>query len=126
MNTPDTIYIVDDDVSVRRGLARMLRAAGYHVVICETPEAFLELTPSTTPACLLLDIRMPRMTGLELQSTLRDDGRHLPIVMLSGHTDATTAERAMSAGAVAVLSKPIEIDVLVRAVERGLARDRAN
>lgn len=126
MKTPATVYVVDDDISVRRALRRMLGAAGYHVVICETPEAFLELTPFATPACLLLDVRMPRMTGLELQTTLCDEGRHPPIVMLSGHADATMTERAMSAGAVAVLSKPIEFDVLVRAVERGLARDRLN
>ena len=126
MKIPDTIYIVDDDASVRRGLGRMLTAAGYHVVICDTPEGLLELTPFTTPACLLLDVRMPRMTGLELQSRLRDEGRPLPIVMVSGHADATTTERAMSAGAVAVLSKPIELAVLVQAVERGLARDRLN
>jgi FixJ family two-component response regulator len=126
VNSPATIYLVDDDISVRRGLARVLRAAGYHVVICETPEAFLAMTPFMTPACVLLDVRMPRMTGLELQSTLRDEGRHPPIVMLSGHADATTTERALSAGAVAVLSKPIEIQVLVQALERGLARDRLN
>jgi len=126
VNPPATIYLVDDDISVRRGLARVLRAAGYHVVICETPEAFLELKPFMTPACLLLDVRMPKMTGLELQRTLRDEGRHPPIVMLSGHADPTTTERALAAGAVAVLSKPIEIGRLVHALERGLARDRAN
>ena len=126
MTTASTIYLIDDDVSVRRGLGRLLRAAGYNVVTCDTPEAFLALPSLTTPACVLLDVRMPEMTGLELQSALRDEGRDPPIVMLSGHVDATTTERALSAGAVAVLSKPIEIGVLVQALERGLARDRAN
>ena len=122
--TRPTIYLVDDDASVRRGLGRLLRAAGYSVVVCDTPEAFLALTPFTTPACLLLDVRMPMTTGLDLQSTLRAVGHHPPIVMLSGHADATTTERALSAGAVAVLSKPVELAVLVNALERGLARQQ--
>ena len=126
MTTASTIYLIDDDVSVRRGLGRLLRAAGYNVVTCDTPEAFLALPSLTTPACLLLDVRMPRMTGLELQSALHDEGRDPPIVMLSGHADATTSERALSAGAVAVLSKPVELNALVDALERGLARDRSH
>lgn len=126
MTTASTIYLIDDDLSVRRGLGRLLRAAGYNVVTCDTPEAFLALPSLTTPACLLLDLRMPRMTGLELQSALHDDGRDPPIVMLSGHVDATTTERALSAGAVAVLSKPVELNALVHALERGLARDRSH
>ena len=124
MTTASTIYLIDDDVSVRRGLGRLLRAAGYNVVMCDTPEAFLALPSLTTPACLLLDVRMPRMTGLELQSALHDEGRDPPIVMLSGHVDATTTERALSAGAVAVLSKPVELNALVHAIEIGLARGR--
>lgn len=119
-----TIYLVDDDASVRRGLGRLLKAAGYTVVACDTPESLLALLPFTTPACLLLDVRMPMMNGLELQSALRADGRHTPIVMLSGHADLNTTERALSAGAVAVLSKPVELDALVNALERGLARDQ--
>ena len=126
MTTPETIYLVDDDASVRRGISRLLRAAGYNVVTCDTAEAFLALTEFTTPACLLVDLRMPRMTGLELQSALDDRGRHPPIVMFSGHADAITSERAISAGAVAVLPKPVELDALLRALERGLAQDRVN
>ena len=124
MSAASTIYLVDDDVSARRGLGRLLTAAGYHVVSCETPEAFLALPSLAAPACLLLDVRMPRMTGLELQSALHAEGRHPPIVMLSGHIDATTRERALSAGAVAVLLKPVELTALVDAIELGLARDQ--
>jgi FixJ family two-component response regulator len=124
VTTASTIYLIDDDVSVRRGLGRLLKAAGYNVVTCDTPEAFLALPALTTPACILLDVRMPKMTGLELQSTLHDAGCHPPIVMLSGHVDATTTERALSAGAVAVLSKPVELNALVHALELGLAPDR--
>ena len=126
MSTHDTIYLVDDDASVRRGLGRLLETAGYSVVTCDTPEAFLALMPFTAPACLLLDVCMPRMTGLELQGKLSDAGRHPPIVMMSGDADAATTERALSAGAVAVLAKPVEFDALVHALELGLARQRVN
>jgi FixJ family two-component response regulator len=124
VSAASTVYLIDDDVSVRRGLGRLLQAAGYNVVACDTPEAFLALPSLITPACVLLDVRMPKMTGLELQTALHDEGRTTPIVMMSGHVDASTRERALSAGAVAVLSKPVELNTLVRALERGLARDR--
>ena len=117
-----TVYLVDDDASVRRGLGRLLKSAGYDVVTCDTPETYLALTSHRKPSCLLLDVRMPGMTGLELQRALHDG--HPPIILLSGHVDAATAERAMSEGAVAVLSKPVDFDTLVSAIELGLARSR--
>jgi FixJ family two-component response regulator len=119
-----TVYLIDDDASVRRGLGRLLKSAGYDVVTCDTPEAYLALTSYRKPSCLLLDIRMPGMTGLELQRALHGDGSHPPVILLSGHVDAATAERAMSEGAVAVLSKPVDFATLVNAIELGLARTR--
>jgi FixJ family two-component response regulator len=118
-----TVYLIDDDASVRRGLGRLLKSAGYDVVSCDTPEAYLALASYRKPSCLLLDIRMPGMTGLELQRALHDH-RHPPIILLSGHVDAATADRAMSEGAVAVLSKPVDFDTLVNAIEAGLERSR--
>lgn len=119
-----TVYLIDDDASVRRGLGRLLKSAGYDVVTCDTPEAYLALTSYRKPSCLLLDIRMPGMTGLELQRALHGDGSHPPVILLSGHVDAATAERAISEGAVAVLSKPVDFATLVNAIELGLARTR--
>ena len=119
-----TVYLIDDDASVRRGLGRLLKSAGYEVVTCDTPEAYLALTSHRQPSCLLLDIRMPGMTGLDLQRALHDQGRHPPIILLSGHVDTVMAERAMSDGAVAVLSKPVDFNTLVKAIELGLASDR--
>jgi len=119
-----TVYLIDDDASVRRGLGRLLKSAGYDVVTCDTPEAYLALTSYRKPSCLLLDIRMPGMTGLELQRALHGDGSHPPVVLLSGHVDAATAERAIAEGAVAVLSKPVDFATLVNAIELGLARTR--
>lgn len=118
-----TVYLIDDDASVRRGLGRLLKSAGYDVVMCDTPEAYLAMESRRKPSCLLLDIRMPGMTGLELQRALRAQGRHPAIVLLSGHADEATAERALSDGAVAVLSKPVDFNTLVEAIERGLAKD---
>jgi len=120
---PSTVYLIDDDASVRRGLGRLLRSAGYEVVSCDTPEAYLALPSYETPSCLLLDIRMPGMTGLELQRALHER-KHPPVIFMSGHVDAATAERAMSDGAVAVLSKPVDFNTLVKAIELGLASDR--
>ena len=123
MTLPRTVYLIDDDASVRRGLGRLLKSAGYDVVTCDTPEAFLALESYRKPSCLLLDIRMPGMTGLELQRALREQGIQPAIVLLSGHVDAATAERAVAEGAVAVLSKPVDFNTLVEAIERGLAKD---
>lgn len=124
MSDLSTVYLIDDDASVRRGLGRLLKSAGYDVITCDTPEAYLALTSYRQPSCLLLDIRMPGMTGLDLQRALHEAGKHPPIVLLSGHVDAATAEWAMSEGAVAVLSKPVDYDTLVRAIELGLSRVR--
>ena len=124
MTEVKTVYLIDDDASVRRGLGRLLKSAGYEVVTCDTPEAYLALTTPRQPSCLLLDIRMPGMTGLDLQRALHDQGRHPPIILLSGHVDTVMADRAMSEGAVAVLSKPVDYDTLVKAIELGFARDR--
>jgi len=124
MTEHKTVYLIDDDASVRRGLGRLLKSAGYDVVMLDTSEAYLALRTYRKPSCLLLDIRMPGMTGLELQRALREQGSRPSIVLLSGHADAATAERAISDGAVAVLSKPVDYDTLVKAIELGLSRDR--
>jgi len=123
VTAPRTVYLIDDDASVRRGLGRLLKSAGYDVVTCDTPEAYLALESYRKPSCLLLDIRMPGMTGLELQRALREQDIQPAIVLLSGHVDAATAERAVAEGAVAVLSKPVDFNTLVEAIERGLAKD---
>ena len=118
-----TIYIVDDDACVRRALSRLLAASGYGVVTCESAEALLALPSLARPSCLLVDIRMPGSTGLELQHALRDTAKP-PIVMLSGHADTTIAERAVACGAIAVLLKPVDESLLLSALESALDRDR--
>ena len=117
-----TVYLIDDDASVRRGLSRLLTATGYRVITCETAEALIALRPLDRPSCLLVDIRMPGTTGLDLLRALRDD-LDPPVIIVSGHADEATAARAIAAGAIAVLAKPIDQESLVSVVEVALERD---
>ena len=106
-----TIFIVDDDLSVRRSLARLLMSAGYDVVTCATADEFLALDLAR-PACLVTDVRMPGMTGLDLLEALRSSGRDLPIILSSGDADAATAAQASARGAFRFVSKPFDPDDL--------------
>jgi len=123
--TPDsgTVHVVDDDESWRTSVARLLSAAGYRVVLYESAEAFLDTAELDAPGCLLLDLRMPGLTGLQLQQRLAQHA--LPIVFVSGHGDIPTSVLAIKAGAEDFLSKPVASDVLFSAIERAIARDRA-
>ncbi|MGF6551879.1 response regulator transcription factor [Paraburkholderia youngii] len=121
MNQTNTrVFIVDDDGSVRSALARLLRASGYQVECFDSPEAFLERADLTSmPACLVLDLQMPGMTGLEVQRKL---DQLLPIVFLTGHGDIGSSVDAMKGGAVDFLPKPVRDSLLLAAVDRALAR----
>jgi two-component system, LuxR family, response regulator FixJ len=122
-----TVHVVDDDAPVRRSLERLLDSAGFNVVSYETPFAFLDAVSKLVPGCALLDIKMPGMDGLELQTLLRQCGVPLPIVMMTGQGDVQSAVRAMKAGAVDFIEKPYNDDVLLRAIETALSRvDRAD
>lgn len=101
-----------------------MSAAGYGVALYESAQDFLETAKVDTPGCILLDVRMPGLTGLQLQQRLAEMGQAWPIVFLSGHADVPTSELAMRAGAEDFLTKPVATDVLLRAVERAILRDR--
>jgi FixJ family two-component response regulator len=117
------VCIVDDDASVRKALGRLVRAAGYEVeLFCCASEYLAREEPPPRPACLLLDVRMPRMTGLELQRTIEGTQRAVPIVFITGHGDETIREQALSAGTVDVLYKPIDDQVLLAAIAEALSR----
>jgi FixJ family two-component response regulator len=124
MSPSGTVYVIDDDASVRRGMRRLLKAAGHDVVVLESAAAFLMLAEMRRPLCLVVDIRMPGLNGFDLQSNLRADDCKLPLVLMSGHGDAELANRAMASGALALLTKPVEEEELLNAVEAGLERDR--
>ncbi len=118
---PPVVHVVDDDAPFRTAVARLLRASGYGVVLYESGDRFLANPRSEEPGCILLDIRMSGLSGLELQDRLRKMDSILPIVFLTGHGDIPTSVRAIKAGAEDLLSKPVEKKVLLEAIERALA-----
>ena len=123
--TPSTIFVVDDDAAVRRSLMRLLRSAGWNAEAFASADDLLERTPITGPGCVLLDVHMPGMNGLELQERMIDAGIFLPVVFLSGKGDIPTSVRAMKHGAVDFLVKPVEEEVLFEALDQAIRRQAA-
>ncbi len=120
------VHVVDDDNSVRTAVARLLRAAGYEVQVHVSAGDFLLNRPSDCPGCLILDVQMPGPSGLDLQDAFARSGDSIPIVFLSGHGDIPTSVRAIKAGAVDFLTKPVAKQALLLAVEAAFARDEQN
>jgi FixJ family two-component response regulator len=116
------VIIVDDDRQVRRALQRLLRVAGYEVEALEDAAAYLSHGPVEPPACMLLDLRMPGMSGLELLRAISGTPSALPVVLISGHADELTRSEALAAGATEMLEKPIDEAWLLQAVEQALAQ----
>ncbi len=110
------VYIVDDDEAVRRSAAFMLKTAGFTVDSFESGVDFLKAAGSLDPGCVLLDVRMPVMDGLEVQRALKERGITMPVVVLTGHGDVTVAVTAMKAGAIDFIEKPFEKAVLMTAI----------
>jgi FixJ family two-component response regulator len=119
-----TVAIVDDDLSVRRGLERLLRSAGYRVESFASAREFLARSGSAGLDCLVLDVSLPGQTGLDLHEALLAKDQHVPVIFITGHGDAATAARAMKAGAADFLSKPFEGEVLLRAIEKAIAQPK--
>jgi FixJ family two-component response regulator len=120
---PPTVHLVDDDPQVARALARMLREHGFRTTAFDSAEAFLAQCDTSAPGCLVLDVNLPGLDGLALQRQLAEGGRPLPIVFLTGHGDIPMSVKAVKAGAVDFLTKPVAADVLVAAVRAGVAQD---
>lgn len=116
------VYIVDDDAAVRRSLGRLLESAGLTSRSFDTPAEFLDAAPNLTRGCVLLDVRMPGMSGLEVQAALDRMSSTIPVVLMTGQGDVPTAVRAMKGGAVDFLEKPFDDEVLLSAIELALAR----
>ena len=123
MNESDAIiFVVDDDAAMRRSLAYLFDSAGWQVETFESARDFLHRYAGHTPGCLLLDVRMPLMSGLELQQELSRHAISLPVIFLSGHGDLAMAVQTMKAGACDFLEKPCKDQVLLDAVSRAVAR----
>ncbi len=119
-----TVHVIDDDASIQRAMARLLRSAGLAAVGYETAQAVLAAATSLTSGCILLDIQMPGMNGLELLARLGEIGVELPVIVVTGHGDIPTAVRAMKAGAVDFIEKPIDEAQLLAAIEGALAEKK--
>ena len=123
MTIPGSIvFVVDDDESVRRSLERLLRVTGHRVESFSSAAAFLGRPNSEVPACLLLDIRMPQLNGLDVQRKVNEAGRFLPVIFMTGYADIESCVLGMKAGAADFLLKPCNEDQLLEAVDRALAQ----
>jgi FixJ family two-component response regulator len=119
------VYVVDDDPVVLRALERLLESAGFKVAAFPSAQEFLERHDRAASGCLLLDLAMPGLNGLELQAMLEQRASHLPVVFLTGHGDIAASVRAMKQGASDFLTKPVDDDLLIATIGDALARDRA-
>lgn len=119
--TPDkTVFLVDDDAAVRQGLRFMLRAAGYCVEALPSARSFLDTYDPRRGGCLLLDVQMPQISGLELQQRLNVCGWRIPVIFITGHGTVPLAIAAMKAGAFDFIEKPLREDSLLESIERAL------
>src|SRR2546423_2520107 len=120
-----TVFVVDDDASVRAALAALIRSAGLKVETFASAREFLARAPAGAPSCLVLDLRLPGLSGLDLQSRMGELNLEIPIVFITGHGDIPTSVRAMKAGAVEFLTKPFLDRDLLDAIAQAIERDRA-
>ena len=125
MSAPDpaTVFVIDDDGDVRASIQRLLKTVGLHGEAFASARDFLQRNMPEGPSCLILDIRLPGMSGLEVQRKLIDAGLSIPIIFISAHADVDMAVRAMKFGAVEFLTKPFRPQELVDAVQQALQRD---
>ena len=122
MSASQVVHVIDDDVDVRRSLSFLLSTAGLAVRVHESATAFLKILPEAQEGCVVTDIRMPEMDGLELQRHLRETGAGLPVIVMTGHADVPLAVEAMKAGAVDFIEKPFDDEVLLSAIRAALTR----
>lgn len=120
--TKRTIHLVDDEDAIRRSASFMLRTSGFAVMTYASGSEFLAVARTTDPGCVLLDIRMPGIDGLDVQQAMSDRGIALPVIMLTGHGDVSLAVRAMKGGAIDFIEKPFEKAALLAAIEKAFDR----
>jgi FixJ family two-component response regulator len=122
---PSAVFIVDDDPSIRDSVRSLLKSVGFHAEAFGSTEEFIRADRADVPSCLVLDVRLPGMNGLDFQDEMERAGLQIPVIFITGHGDIPMTLRAMKAGAVEFLSKPFQKEDLLAAVEQALARDRS-
>ena len=118
------VFVIDDDESIREALNSLIRSVGLSVATFASARDFLQSSRPDVPSCLILDVRMPGLSGLDLQRDLADANIHIPIIFITGHGDIPMSVRAMKAGAVEFLTKPFRDQDLLDAIQQALERDR--
>ena len=124
-DTTPTVFVVDDDEYIREALETAIEVAGWRARTFASAESFLECPPATGASCLVLDVNMPGLGGLDLQTAIADERADMPIIFITGFGDIPTSVRAMKAGAVEFLTKPFEEQVLLDAIRAALGRSEA-
>ena len=124
-DTPPTVLVIDDDTDLRASVGRLLRSIGLDVQLFASISDFLKSNPPDGPTCLVLDVRLPGQSGLDLQRELAAATRELPIIFITGHGDIPMSVQAMKGGAIEFLTKPFRDQDLIDAIQLGLSRDRS-
>ncbi|MGD9082560.1 MAG: response regulator transcription factor, partial [Desulfobacterales bacterium] len=119
-----TVFVVDDDTSIRTALKRLIKSLGFKVKTFDSAQAFLKNGPHDGPACLVLDVRMPEMSGIELQEQLTNTGLGMPIIFITGHGNIPMSVNAMKAGAVDFIEKPFEDQKLIDAINTAIKKNK--
>ena len=119
------VFVVDDDISVRESLDLLIKFAGWQPEMFASAEEFLSRARTSTPSCLVLDVSLPEINGLELQKLIGSDRTDMPIIFITGHGDVPTTVQAMKAGAVEFLTKPFDDEVLLSAIRHAIKRSMA-
>jgi FixJ family two-component response regulator len=119
------VFVVDDSADVREGLRALVESVGFRCQVFESTQAFLSNLPENGPCCLVLDVRLPEISGLDFQAQLARDSRNIPTIIITGHGDIPMSVQAMKAGAVDFLTKPLREQDILDAINAALSRDRA-
>ena len=120
-----TVFVVDDDISVRESLELLIGSAGWRPILFDSAQAFLTATPDAGPSCLVLDVNMPGLNGLDLQSLITKSGNRMPIIFVSGFGDVPMTVKALRGGALDFLTKPIDAEALLAAIQSALSQSEA-
>ncbi len=124
--TMPTVVVVDDDISVRESLELLIQNEGWKPVLFESAQEFLERLPAIVPSCLILDVNLPDLSGLDIQQRISDEKSSTPIIFITGYGDIPTSVRAMKAGAAEFLTKPLDDAVVIQAIRDAVLRSEAN
>jgi FixJ family two-component response regulator len=124
--TRPTVVVVDDDISVRESLELLIQNEGWQAALFESAQAFLAQLPTVVPSCLILDVNLPDLSGLDIQQRISDEKSSTPIIFITGYGDIPTSVRAMKAGAAEFLTKPLDDAILIGAIRDAVLRSQAN